>query len=279
LTPEHDFRGSTIVVTGALGAMGRTQVTRLADAGARVHALDLPAPDADGWSALTAGPGDVVPHSVDVRSEESWLRLLSELGDEPLHGLVNFAGVTLRSPLTQTELADWERVMGINVTGSFLAIKSLSTLLVEGASIVNLSSSAGITGYFGAAYSASKWAIRGLTRSAAMELGHRGIRVNSVCPGIVDSPMTRNANAVYNADQAATFYEACTEATLNGRGASVEEITQAIEFLLSEASRYINAADLPVDAGMVATSPYQRVGTTVGTLRSAAPESRTEGEN
>ena len=265
---ECGFVGRSFVVTGALGAMGRVQVSRLSAAGATVHALDLPDVDNDAWQTLTGLPGSgaVVPHSVDVRSEQSWKNLVEELGEEPVHGLVNFAGVTLRSPLSATELRDWERVLGINLTGSFLAIKALSSLLADGASIVNLSSSAGLTAYFGAAYSVSKWGIRGLTRSAAMELGHRGVRVNSVCPGIVDSPMTRNANAVYDAQAAATFYEASIEATLNGRGARVEEISEVVEFLLSDGSRYINASDIPVDAGMVSTSPYQRVGVAVGTL-------------
>lgn len=267
--PErHPLAGRAIVVTGALGAMGSSQVVRLVAAGARVHALDVAPLDAPGWGRVTSaeGPGSVMPHRLDVRDEDGWARFAATLGPAGLAGLVNDAGVTLRSTLTQTAIKDWDRVIGINLTGTFLAIRTLAPHLEDGASIVNVSSSAGITGYFGAAYSASKWAIRGLTRSAAMELAPRGIRVNSICPGLVDSPMTRGANAVYDKDRAEAFYRACEESTLNGRGATLDEIADAVEFLLGPRSRYINAIDLPIDAGMVETSPYSGVGRAAGSL-------------
>lgn len=267
-TELHPLAGRAIVVTGALGALGACQVHRLIAAGARVLALDVAALEDPAWDAITGapGPGEVHPHWVDVRDEQDWERFAGTLAPASLAGLVNNAGVTLRSTLTQTTTPEWERVIGINLTGTFLAIKTLAPHLEDGASIVNMSSSAGLTGYFGAAYSASKWAVRGLTRSAAMELAPRGIRVNAVCPGLVDSPMTRGANAVYDADQAGDFYRACEAGTLNGRGAALEEIADAVEFLLGPSSGYINATDLPVDAGLVSTSPYAGVGRAAGSL-------------
>jgi NAD(P)-dependent dehydrogenase (short-subunit alcohol dehydrogenase family) len=265
---RHPFAGRAIVVTGALGAMGSSQVVRLVAAGAQVHALDVAPLDFPAWDRVIGaeGPGVVMPYRLDVRDEDAWARFATTLDTARLAGLVNDAGVTLRSTLTQTTTQDWDRVIGINLTGTFLAIKTLAPHLEDGASIVNVSSSAGITGYFGTAYSASKWAIRGLTRSAAMELAPRGIRVNSICPGLVDSPMTRGANSVYDADRAAAFYRACEEGTLNGRGATLDEIADAVEFLLGPWSGYINAIDLPVDAGLVETSPYSRVGRAAGSL-------------
>jgi NAD(P)-dependent dehydrogenase (short-subunit alcohol dehydrogenase family) len=115
----------------------------------------------------------------------------------PLQGLVNNAGITgPRSTVTQTTLENWERVMATNLTGSFLATRAMAPLMERGAAIVNVSSTVGMTGYFSAAYSATKWALRGLTRSAAMELGPRGIRVNCICPGVVDTEMVRNYPAL-----------------------------------------------------------------------------------
>ena len=269
---RHPLAGRAIVVTGALGAMGSSQVARLVAVGARVHALDVAPLDVHAWERVTGaqGPGTVTPYRLDVRDEDAWAQFAATLGPGGLSGLVNDAGVTLRSTLTQTATQDWDRVIGINLTGTFLAIRTLAPHFENGASIVNVSSSAGLTGYFGAAYSASKWAIRGLTRSAAMELAPRGIRVNSICPGLVDSPMTRGANAVYDTDRAEAFYRACEEGTLNGRGATLDEIADAVEFLLGPSSGYINAIDLPIDDGLVATSPYSRVGRTAGSLSTRA---------
>jgi len=265
---RHSLAGRAVVVTGALGAMGSSQVVRLVAAGTRVYALDVAPLDTSAWDIVTGaeGPGIVTPFQLDVRDEDAWARFAATLDPSGLAGLVNDAGVTLRSTLTQTATQDWDRVIGINLTGTFLAIRTLAPHLEDGASIVNVSSSAGLTGYFGAAYSASKWAIRGLTRSAAMELAPRGIRVNSICPGLVDSPMTRGANAVYDTERAEAFYQACEEGALNGRGATLDEIADAVEFLLGPGSGYINAIDLPVDAGLVATSLYSRVGRAAGSL-------------
>lgn len=264
---RHPLAGRTIAVTGALGAMGNRQVLRLLAAGADVAALDLADPADPAWQRLRGeGPGSLTPYRVDVSSEGSWADFGDSMGEQSLDGLVTFAGVTLRSTLSRTSSADWERVLGINLTGTFLALKTCAPLLQDGASVVTVSSSAGLIGYFGAAYSASKWAVRGLTRSAAMELAPRGIRVNSICPGLVDSPMTRSANAVYDGVQAEAFYRACTEGTLNGRGAFPDEIADAVEFLLGPASAYINATDLPIDAGLVETSLYAQVGRAAGSL-------------
>ena len=120
----------------------------------------------------------------DVASEAGWRTLAAQIEREgaPLYGLVNNAGVTLRKTVTETSHAEWRRLLDINLDGPFLAIHVLAGLMPAGASIVNTSSTAGLTGYFSAAYTASKWGLRGLTRAAALELAGRGIRVNTVCP-------------------------------------------------------------------------------------------------
>lgn len=265
------WSGRSVVVTGAVGEMGLRETLRLVAAGATVHAVDAAPPDHEAWERLDqqAGPAGTMirRHTADVRSPEAW-ELIAEaaLRDGPVHGLVNNAGVTLRSTLSQTSPEDWQRVLDINLTGSFLGIRAVAPAMTAGGSIVNISSSAGMTGYFGTAYSVSKWGVRGLTRSAAMDLASRGIRVNAVCPGLVDSAMTRQPNAVHDADRAEAFYEECRQSTLFGRGATMDEIADAVLFLLGPASAYLTGTDLPVDGGMVNTSIYARVGRAAGSL-------------
>ncbi|AQS50868.1 hypothetical protein PAEH1_03535 [Paenalcaligenes hominis] len=101
----------------------------------------------------------------------------------------------------------------------------------ENASIVNISSTAGLTGYFSAAYTASKWGLRGLTKAAAIELAPRKIRVNTICPGLVETPMMMEANSQHNSEQAKAFHEGNRQATPLDRGASPEEIAEVAVFL------------------------------------------------
>ena len=108
-------------------------------------------------------------------------------------GLVNNAGITQRSRLLDASVADLQRVYDVNVAGSLLGIQALSPLMGRGASIVNVGSVAGLTAHYPVAYTASKWALRGLSQVAAMELGPRGIRVNTVHPGFIETPMTASA--------------------------------------------------------------------------------------
>lgn len=260
------------VITGAAGGMGALETARILQAGGTVFAVDVLAAGHEGWERLKAAAGEhgprLVPHTADISRPEAWddLKEVIMARGIPLHGLVNNAGITLRKTVTQTEPEEWDRLIGINLTGSFLAIRALAPVMSDGGSIVNISSSAGLVGYFGAAYSASKWAARGLTKAAAIELASRRIRVNAICPGLVDTDMTRKPNAVYGEEQAAAFYEECRQSTPFGRGADPEEVADLVMFLLGPQSGYITGADIPVDGGMVAGGIYSRVGRSAGSL-------------
>lgn len=269
---DQYWKGKAAVVTGAARGQGAAEVLRLLRAGAVVHALDV-LPDGDeSWAALRAAAGKDADRLrvrvADVSSESDWLALAQDLsgGEAPLFGLVNNAGVTLRKTVTETTHSEWRRLLDINLDGPFLAIRTLAGLMPAGAAIVNTSSTAGLTGYFSAAYTASKWALRGLTRAASMELAGRGIRVNTVCPGLVETPMIMQPNAVHDAGRARLFYEGNRDATPLSRGADADEIAAAVMFLLGPEASFITGADLPVDGGMTGGGIYWRIGKATGNL-------------
>jgi 3alpha(or 20beta)-hydroxysteroid dehydrogenase len=156
--------------------------------------------------------------------------------------LVNNAGILMFRAVDQTERADFDRILQVNLTGVFLGIKAVTPSMVKagGGSIVNISSTAGLTGlpYLGA-YVASKWGVRGLTKSAAIDLGPKGIRVNSVHPGGIDTPMLEGT------DPDAPYYKRLPVPRM-GRP---DEAARAVLFLASDDSSYTTGAELTVDGG------------------------------
>ena len=170
-----------------------------------------------------------------------------------LHVLVNNAGVSLRGvDLAHTSRADWDRVLAVNLTGPFLGIKAAAPVIRDsgGGSIVNIGSTAGINGHFAAAYSASKWGLRGLTKAAAMEYADWNIRVNAVHPSIVPTPMVEDADA---------FVEAMESVTALKRSASLEDVAHAVMFLASDEAGYLTGLDLPIDGGFTELGVYRQV--------------------
>ena len=116
-----------------------------------------------------------------------------------VHGLVNNAGITHRARLLELHVADLERVLAVNLTGPLLGIQALAPLMTDGGSIVNIGSVAALTAHYPVAYTASKWALRGLAQVAAMELGPPRIRVNTIHPGFIQTPMTASASEAFRA--------------------------------------------------------------------------------
>ncbi|MFF4256835.1 SDR family NAD(P)-dependent oxidoreductase [Streptomyces sp. NPDC001663] len=224
--------GKVVVVTGAARGQGAAEAAELARAGAQVVATDV------------RPEGDV--RRLDVSSESDWAELAAELKESygEIHGLVNNAGVIRRERLGEVRPEDFAQVQAVNTTGPLLGIQYLAPLMPPGSSIVNVGSSAALTGYYPVAYTASKWALRGVSKIAAMELGPRGIRVNTVHPGYIETEMTAAASP--------TFVEATVRETPLGRSGTVEDIVPLVVFLLSDESSFITGAEIPVDGGLTA---------------------------
>ena len=227
--------GRVIVVTGAARGQGAAEVDALVAEGATVIAADLEAP---------ASRDGVIGVALDVADPEGWAAV-AELARERfgrVDGLINNAGVTSRVRIGDVTPAELQRVLGINVGGAVWGIQALLPLMGEGASIVNVGSLAGLTGHYTVPYTTSKWALRGLTHACAMELGPRGIRVNAVHPGYIETPMTATAPA--------SFLAANVRVAPLGRPGQPEEVAQLMVFLMSPESSYINGTDIPIDGGI-----------------------------
>jgi 3alpha(or 20beta)-hydroxysteroid dehydrogenase len=228
-----------VIVTGAASGQGAAEAQALALAGAVVIATDLH----DGPPEWPTTVPNVTYRRLDVSRPEDWRGLGAWLGERygRVDGLVNNAGIPNRMRLSDVTLEDWERVFSVNVTGALLGIQTVVPYMTAGGSIVNVGSVAGLTGHYSAAYTVSKWALRGLSRVASMELGPQGIRVNAIHPGYIETPMTATAPEAFRAANVAQ--------TPLGRTGQVEDVAPLVVFLLSDESAFISGADIPVDGG------------------------------
>jgi 3alpha(or 20beta)-hydroxysteroid dehydrogenase len=245
----------TAIVTGGARGMGASTARLFVEEGARVVLTDVQ--DAEGQAlARELGKAALFQHH-DVASEEDWAQVvavtLSHFGGVDI--LVNNAGILLMRGIMDITKQDFERVLGINLVGSFLGIKAVAPHIIErgGGSIINISSIDGLKGSNAtSAYSASKWGLRGLTKVAAMELGPRGVRVNSVHPGGIQTPMTVRAGQTPEVAEATRkFYKGVPI----GRVGQPEEVARVSLFLASDDASYMCGAEITVDGGM-SIGPY-----------------------
>lgn len=244
---DYGLAGRTVIVTGAARGQGAAEAEILVGEGARVIGADIL--DEEGKAVAerlnALGPGTMTYRHLDVSSEEQWAELAEHLAASGggVHGLVNNAGVPYRARLLTMDVANWERVIGVNLTGAMLGMRTIAPLMPSDgtAAIVNIGSIAGLTAHFAIAYTASKWGLRGLTKAAALELAPRGIRVNIVHPGPIDTPILDDADPV--------FVASSVEQTLAGREGRADEVGHVVVFLLSDRASYLNGAEIPVDGG------------------------------
>jgi len=233
------FDKTIALVSGGARGMGAEHVRGLVAEGARVVIGDVLEEEG---KALAAGLGsNAVFVKLDVTKEKDWeaaIAAAEKLGG-PLTLLVNNAGVLAMAPIADMPTADFQRVIDINLLGTFLGMRYAvpSMRKAGGGVIINISSTGGMVGYAGlGAYVASKWAVRGLTKTAAMELGRDNIRVVSVHPGAVRTPMTEGMGEESALSQPIP------------RFADVEEVTKMVLFLASEAT-FSTGSEFIIDGG------------------------------
>lgn len=247
--------GKTVLVTGAARGLGAAIAAACVGHGARVIVTDVL--DAELAATADSLDGAATTHRLDVTDEASWAALATHLLDTVGRpdALVNNAGIVRSASLADSDYEDLRRSFDVNVGGTFLGIKTFLDLHQRTdsrrpGSIVNISS---VRGLIGAArtvtYGATKFGVRGITKSAAVELGPLGIRVNSVCPGPIESDMSVGNPQFGGLDWGA--YVAQLPLARMGRPADIGE---AVAWLASDASAFVTGIDLPVDGGLTATS-------------------------
>lgn len=244
--------GKVALVTGAARGMGAEHARLLAAEGAAVGLADvLHSELADVVEEISSAGGRAVALALDVGKEEDWQGALLKL--EQTFGrpgvLVNNAAIVDRGTLCETSLKDWNEIVQVNQTGTFLGIKAVVPGMrsLGGGSIVNISSVNGILGLdFASAYQVTKGAVRMMTKTAAVQHGAEGIRVNSIHPGIVETPMTADLFKAPEDDPILTHWR---ERTLLPRFGTPRDLAQAVLFLASDESSWVTGAEFVIDGG------------------------------
>lgn len=236
------LQGKVAVITGAASGIGLACARRFADEGASVVGLDVGSEPAD-------FPGQFM--ALDVRNEVNVEQVMAEVVAR--HGrldvLVNAAGVASRGSVTDAPTSEWQRVMDINLTGSMLTSKHAVKQMViqRSGSIINVGSIFGLQGCDGnTAYNVAKGGINQLTRSMAIDYGHANVRVNGVCPGLIETPMTQMVR-----DQAA-FHAFFAAQHMLCRAGQPEEVANVALFLASDDASFVSGQMIAVDGGFSA---------------------------
>jgi len=246
-----ELDGKVAIITGAARGQGGAAAEVFVREGAKVVITDIL--DELG-EKLAASLGDSTYYRhLDVSNEDDWAAVVAEAVETfgKVDVLVNNAGFLHFSALEDTPLADYIRVININQVGCFLGMRAVTKPMIAngGGSIVNISSVEGLAGMPGlVAYTATKFAIRGMTKVAALELGARGIRVNSVHPGMIQTDMVRDAMGGVEIDASPV-----TKRLALRRQGQPSEIAEVVSFLASDRASYVTGAELAADGGSTAT--------------------------
>jgi 3alpha(or 20beta)-hydroxysteroid dehydrogenase len=240
-----ELDGKVVLVTGGASGIGAGVAAFAAERGAIMVTADID--DA-------ASPDHI---RLDVSDEAQWITAVDRIRQRHgrLDALVHAAGILQGEAILDFERAMFDRVMRVNLTGTFLAIKHCGPAIVAagGGAIVTLSSVEGLQGSNSmAAYGASKWGVRGLTKAAAFELGEAGVRVNSVHPGPIDTPMV-NPQGRPPAEMATRL--SMFDRMPIARMGRVEEVAALCAYLMSDAARFVTGAEFVIDGGLTAGNP------------------------
>jgi 3alpha(or 20beta)-hydroxysteroid dehydrogenase len=244
------MNNKTVLITGASGGQGSAEAKLFSKEGASVVVTDLAQDRLDQLTReISNEGGKAVSAVLDVRDEAQWIAAIDLAKREfgRLDALVNNAGTISRQGIRNTALSDWHRTLDVNLTGAMLGIKHSAPLMQHsgGGSIINVSSTAGMTAHYDAAYCASKWGLRGLTKMASIELAEWNIRVNSIHPGVIEDTSFSREGAPGQA-------EAARRAVPMQRQGTPQECANLVLYLASDQSTYITGAEIAIDGGYTA---------------------------
>jgi NAD(P)-dependent dehydrogenase (short-subunit alcohol dehydrogenase family) len=240
------------LVTGAASGIGRASAVRLAAEGARVFCSDVqPEACEDTAKAIRESGGEATAVACNVTQSQECdaavARVIEQAGS--LDVLANIAGIGIHRHATDYSDDEWRRTIEVNLNGSFFMCRAAIPHLLESkGAIVNMASAAGLAGTpYGAAYAASKGGVVQLTKSLAIEYGRQGLRSNCVCPGGVDTPLTRSFDVPGGFDPSLI-------ARMNflGKLGTPEEIAALVAYLASDEARFVNGAAISIDGGQTA---------------------------
>jgi NAD(P)-dependent dehydrogenase (short-subunit alcohol dehydrogenase family) len=240
------FDGKVVLITGGARGQGAAEAERFAAEGATVIAGDV--------HEKADVPEGIHYVQLDVTSRAQWQSVVDQIVADHgrLNVLVNNAGIGMWEQLATVSEKDWHAILAVNLDGAMFGMQVCAPVIRDsgGGSIVNTASGAAFYGFALPAYNASKWALRGLTKTAALEFVTWGVRVNAIHPGLVNSPM---------ADGASETTEKIRLATPMRRGAEVHEIAALVAFLASDEALFITGSDFVIDGGLLAAGAMGEV--------------------
>jgi NAD(P)-dependent dehydrogenase (short-subunit alcohol dehydrogenase family) len=253
------LEGKVALITGGYGGMGRASARLFAKEGATVFIAGRNEERGDALAAeINEAGGKAHFVELDVVEQDQWDAAIIHVREQAgaLHVLMNIVGSNALVRFPKVDIDEWNKIFEINVTGPLRGIQTCAPLIKDsgGGSIVNIGSVAGITGNFATGYSSSKWALEGLSRSAAYVYADWGIRCNVIQPGWIETDLTASmsSNPVIKKIQA----KAMNNTVLLRRSGKAEEIAFTALFLASDESSYITGTDIVVDGGWFSSAPY-----------------------